>query len=449
MNRLISFLLVLTIFGMAESVIVATPSGSWSGTLRLTPSTGLELIFNFRQEGKTVTMDVPAQNAKGVPCEISCPSVDSIVISIPQLMISYEAKITADKIYGIFTQGPAKLPLTLSPREKKVARPQTPTAPFPYKEKEVVFTNGNDHVNLSGTLTVPENADNRTPVVLMLSGSGVQNRDEEVFGHKPFAVIADFLARNGIASLRYDDRGCGKSGSPSSVATLTETAGDALAGMEYLRKKEKFRNIGLLGHSEGSNVAFILAGKHKAKPSFIVAMGAPALRGDSVLADQNRIMLNLSGLPENLSRDYADALLKVYAAAAEKGWTAAGESIDSICKGWGETPMMNAMKENLRTIVSKSNDWLDKFIIYSPATDITNTSCPVFVLYGEKDIQVSPKINMPAMHRLAPKAEIRQYSGLNHLMQHAKTGAVSEYAEIEETISPEVLSDITDFIRKQ
>ena len=119
MNRLISFLLVLTIFGIAESVIAATPSGSWRGTLRLTPSTELELIFNFRQEGKTVTMDVPAQNAKGVPCEISYPSVDSMVISVPQLMISYKAKITADKIDGIFTQGPAKLPLTLSSREKK------------------------------------------------------------------------------------------------------------------------------------------------------------------------------------------------------------------------------------------------------------------------------------------------------------------------------------------
>ena len=284
----------------------------------------------------------------------------------------------------------------------------------------------------------------------MVTGSGLQNRDEEIFGHKPFAVIADYLARNGIASLRYDDRGYGDSSGDGKNATTEDFANDAKAALEYMRIEEKFNNIGVLGHSEGATVAFLLGAKNGSElfsnPSFIIAIGAQAVRGDTVLVDQSATILRQGNMPTDLVTDYVEALHKIYEMRIMKGNSIASDCIEAICSKWGNIPVHASLKANLEKIASDSNPWLNFYIGFSPAESIANTDCPIFVLYGEKDIQVRPELNMPQMQRLAPKATVKLYPGLNHLFQHAQSGAVKEYGTIEETIAPEVLKDIADYI---
>jgi len=442
------FLFTMLTLGIAV-VSASCPSGTWSGLLKLTPQVELKLIFKFKDNGETVTMDVPAQGAKDVACEIEYPSTDSLRIRVPQLTIDYKARFDKDNIKGVFRQGPITLDLSLRPANDKPERPQTPTSPFPYSEKEVSFNNPKANVYLSGTLTLPEGFTRDNPVVLLISGSGAQNRDEEIFDHKPFAVIADYLARNGIASLRYDDRGCGKSTGSLINTTSIDQAYDALAAINYLRKSEKLKRIGILGHSEGATIAFILGSDLKAAPDFIIGLGAPAVRGDSLLADQNKRLLILNGMPESIATEYKNALLKMYAVAIHDGWKSAFESVDSICSNWDKSPVMKPLKTNLQKISSMADMTLNHMISFSPANSLKSIECPLFAAYGENDVQVSPELNMPAIKRHVPKAYIKLYPSLNHLMQHSRTGNPSEYTEIEETISPEVLHDIVSFIHKE
>lgn len=438
--------IALTAVAQASSL-----SGKWSGILKLSPQAQLKLVLNISGDDASpvVTLDSPDQGAFGLPCEVNCLLPDSLNISVSRLMVNYAARLSesGDSLSGIFTQGALSLPLSLSKTLEEVRRPQTPVAPFPYKEKDVKFENAEAGAVLAATLTLPENFSARTPVVLMVSGSGLQNRDEEVFGHRPFAVVADRLARAGIASLRYDDRGCGASSGDPSAATTRDFAADAAAGMKYLREVEKFNNVGIYGHSEGAMVACMLgASDGAATPDFIVAVGAPAVRGDSILADQSLRMMRKAGTPETILQKYGEALLALYDVVIRDGKKGAQDGIAEICAPLNDGPMETALAEILRMIPDALNPWLEYFIGYSPAVDIASVGVPMFVAYGEKDIQVSPEINMPAMKKVAPKAFVKEYAGLNHMMQHAKTGEIKEYADIEETISEELLSDIISFI---
>lgn len=294
--------------------------------------------------------------------------------------------------------------------EEKLNRPQNPVAPYPYKTEEVAFKNVADGATLVGTLSYPIGyKKGQTPVVLMVTGSGQENRDEEIFDHKPFLVIADYLARHGVATLRYDDRGFGKStGGDVGHATTLDFMRDAASGVDFLRTSKQFGKVGILGHSEGGSIAFMLGAKGKV--DFVISMAGVGVKGDTALTAQANKILELTGQ----SMRYSTHQYR-----------------------------MNA--------IIKRSPWLNFFIDYDPSADISKTLCPVMAINGSRDIQVISSLNLAGIKahlKPNPKNIIKEYPSLNHLFQHCKTGNVSEYRMIEETISPEVLEDIVRFIKQ-
>ena len=385
--------------------------GVWTGKLNVGPQT-LTLVLHVAHEasGNAVcSLDSPDQGAMNIPVKSDYCSADSIRVSLEQLGLSYQGRLKGDEIVGTFTQG-ATFPLTLKRGEETLKRPQNPVEPFPYKTEEVTFTNATDKATLAGTLSYPTDyKKGKTPVVLMVTGSGQENRDEEVFGHKPFLVIADYLARHGVASLRYDDRGFGKStGGDVKHATTADFARDAASGIEFLRTLKCFSKVGVLGHSEGGSIAFMLGAKGKV--DFVISMAGIGVRGDTALTAQANRLLELSGQPMRLS----------------------------------------TLQYRVNAYIKKS-PWLNFFMDYDPSGDITKTLCPVMAINGERDVQVISSLNLIGIkgHLTEnPKNFVKEYPALNHLFQHCTTGNVSEYRMIEETISPEVLEDIARFIKQ-
>lgn len=388
-----------------------TMDGVWTGKLNVGPQT-LTLVLHVAHEasGNAVcSLDSPDQGAMNIPVKSDYCSADSISISLEQLGLSYQGRLKGDEIVGTFMQG-ATFPLTLKRGEETLKRPQNPVEPFPYKTEEVTFTNATDKATLAGTLSYPTDyKKGKTPVVLMVTGSGQENRDEEVFGHKPFLVIADYLARHGVASLRYDDRGFGKStGGDVKHATTADFARDAASGIEFLRTLKCFSKVGVLGHSEGGSIAFMLGAKGKVE--FVISMAGIGVRGDTALTAQANRLLELSGQPMRLS----------------------------------------TLQYRVNAYIKKS-PWLNFFMDYDPSGDITKTLCPVMAINGERDVQVISSLNLIGIkgHLTEnPKNFVKEYPALNHLFQHCTAGNVSEYRMIEETISPEVLEDIVRFIKQ-
>lgn len=333
---------------------------------------------------------------------------------------------------------------------KKSNRPQTPLPPFPYKTEEVVIKNEKGGSALAGTLTIPKNTDNSTPIVIMVSGSGQQNRDEEVFDHKPFAVIADYLARNGIASFRYDKRGVGKSTGDILNATTADFANDAEAVINWIRENKQFGKVGILGHSEGGLIAYML-GAGNDTPDFIVSIAGPAVQGKEIIAWQNKVALMNSGFSEPDAEKFRNALTKVfeYKLKNPDSTSINQELIDEFYSDSKINPLNAKLVASLKSVLTAkaNNHWMLFFLGYNPAKDLKLLKIPAFIIYGEKDQQVPPELNYDLATKLAPKAKVIIYPGLNHLMQHAITGRVEEYKIIEETFAPEVLDDITSFIK--
>lgn len=385
--------------------------GDWMGKLNLGPqSLTIVLHVTCDAQGKAeCTLDSPDQGAKGIAVETDYCSSDSISVSLASLALSFQGKLKGDEIVGTFTQGQS-FPLVLKRGEEKLNRPQNPVAPYPYKTEEVAFKNVADGATLVGTLSYPIGyKKGQTPVVLMVTGSGQENRDEEVFDHKPFLVIADYLARHGVATLRYDDRGFGKStGGDVGHATTLDFMRDAASGVDFLRTSKQFGKVGILGHSEGGSIAFMLGAKGKV--DFVISMAGVGVKGDTALTAQANKILELTGQ----SMRYSTHQYR-----------------------------MNA--------IIKRSPWLNFFIDYDPSADISKTLCPVMAINGSRDIQVISSLNLAGIKahlRPNPKNIIKEYPSLNHLFQHCKTGNVSEYRMIEETVSPEVLEDIVRFIKQ-
>ena len=423
--------------------------GSWEGKLMISPEMGLRLVININgSEGGdvTVTMDSPDQGAYGIPMQVDYISKDSLNVSVSQLMLKYQGKLENDSIKGDFTQGPLNLPLSLKPKDTALNRPQSPQAPFPYLTEEVIFQSSLDNANLYGTLSLPNNKEiTETPAVLLASGSGTQNRDEEIFEHKPFAVISDYLARNGIASLRYDDRGFDKSTGLSPNPTTYENAMDALGGVKYL-KDRGFSKVGIIGHSEGGLIADKVA-NHGNLIDFIVEIGGPSLPGDSILIFQNEFLLKDGGLPDEYISMYIDAMKGMFESQKENNPVSFEESKYEIFSPDNLTnPVLEPLAKNLKDNFTELHPWLKYFINYDPLPDLKSIKVPVLMLYGENDTQVPPSLNVPVLIENVPDINVKVYPKLNHLMQHSVTGKVTEYGEIEETISPEVLEDIKEFI---
>ena len=388
----ISVLLALVALnGAAQNI-----SGSWSGVLEV-EDTRLPFVYNITADGRC-TIDSPSEKVRNIPGDVDYLSPDSLCIST-SIGFVYSGRLQDGVIHGTFTQNNISVPMDLLP----VRRPQTPQPPFPYHTELVKFTNANAGATLAGTLSVPEGA---KCVLLMVTGSGLENRDEELFGHKPFAVIADRLARQGIATLRYDDRAYGESvGGDVMGATTSDFADDAAAGIEWLRRSGRFQQVGILGHSEGGAIAFMLGAQGLV--DFIVSLAGPAVQGDSILLEQCRIAT--PELAENLT--------------------------------------IEVLHRDPRI---QQNPWYNFFMNYNPQTDIAATACPVMAVNGESDCQVPAEMNLGAMRRFLRPNErhlIKSYPGLNHLFQHCETGLPDEYDVIEETFSEEVINDIINWIK--
>lgn len=433
---------LITVLGVSAQGVV----GDWSGKLNVAPQMSLKLVFHISPESK-VTMDSPDQGAYGIEGEVLYLSADSISFKVPSLMMDFTGHLSGGNIDGTFRQMGRTIPLILVPGEKKANRPQTPKAPFPYSTESVIVNNG--YVKLAGTLTIPENADASTPVVVMVSGSGQHNRDEELFEHKPFAVIADYLARNGIASLRYDDRGVGESTGDILSATTADFAEDAQSMVEYVRNSKRFGKIGMLGHSEGGIIAY-MSGAKPGMLDYIVSIAGPSVKGTKTIAYQNRVALRKSGVAEDVAKDFEKAIEAVfeYKLAHPEAIEVSEELIARLYPQYGDTEETRRLGGMLKSVLSAafSNPWMEYFLAYDPAADLKALAIPAFIIYGEKDSQVPPSLNAAPAQRLAKNAKVTEYAGLNHIMQHAGTGYVEEYAAIEETISPEVLADIAGFI---
>ena len=385
--------------------------GDWMGKLNLGPqSLTIVLHVNCDAQGKAEsTLDSPDQGAKGIAVETDYCSSDSISISLASLALSFQGKLKGDEIVGTFTQGQS-FPLVLKRGEEKLNRPQNPVAPYPYTTEEVAFKNVADGATLVGTLSYPIGyKKGKTPVVLMVTGSGQENRDEEIFDHKPFLVIADYLARHGVATLRYDDRGFGKStGGDVEHATTLDFMRDAASGVDFLRTSKQFGKVGILGHSEGGSIAFMLGAKGKV--DFVISMAGVGVKGDTALTAQANKILELTG----------------------------------------QSMRYSTHQYRMNAIIKRSL-WLNFFIDYDPSADISKTLCPVMAINGSRDVQVISSLNLAGIKahlKPNPKNIIKEYPSLNHLFQHCKTGNVSEYRMIEETVSPEVLEDIVRFIKQ-
>lgn len=443
------FTLFVSLVFTIESQGTGRLNGSWQGKLALNPELSLRLVINISDADKekvNVTMDSPDQGAYGIPMQIDELTGDSIILKVPQLKLTYRGRLEADSIIGRFTQGLLTLPLTLRPKTETLSRPQTPVPPFPYKTEEIKFKSALDSALLYGTLTFPPEVNSDTPAVILISGSGTQNRDEEIFDHKPFAVIADFLARNGIATLRYDDRGYDVSSGLLRNPTTFESALDAEGAVRNLRERG-FKKIGLLGHSEGGLIADMVAVKDD-DIKFIIEMGGPAVSGDSILIYQNEYLLKDGSMPSQYISMYIDAMRGLFQSQKNKNPKPFKESEYEIFSSeWSSHPVVAPLVKNLRENFMELNPWLRFFINYDPMNDIRKIKAPVLFLYGENDSQVPPELNIPVIEKEYPLGVIKLYPGLNHLMQNSNTGKVAEYADIEETISPQVLEDIVSFIK--
>lgn len=439
-------------------------TGSWEGSL-VVQNRKLRLLFHIEQNDTTLTtkMDSPDQGAFGLPTTRTSFEETRVEIIATGLGLYYTGTLENDTIRGVFNQGGIPFPLLLIRAEKpQFNRPQTPSEPLPYISEEVtIITDNEENTSLAGTLTLPA-SDGVFPAVVLIAGSGPNDRDETLFGHKPFLVISDYLTRNGFAVLRYDKRGVGASSGDYSKATIHHFADDAHAAVEYLKQRREIdhSHIGLLGHSEGGIIApMVAAGDNEI--DFIVMMAAPGTKGIEIVMDQNDNSMKQQGMePETIEkiqkihRELFESLLEWD--GSENDRTALR---DKLLFSWEQLPLLIKLKvEKEPYLRSQFNALITpgyrSFLAMDPAIYNEKVSCPVYAINGENDTQVPAEKNLTAIKRALQKGRnyrgvTKSYPGLNHIFQESITGEMNEYANIEQTIYPEVLSDILHWMRKQ
>lgn len=405
--------------------------GTWNGELNVMGNK-VPLVFNFSTNGCTI--DSPSQGVNGIQAEKTVKDDGTISVKVGMIGATFEGKMADGEIKGTYVQNGFPLPLTLKPGKLVVKRPQTPVPPFPYKEESVSFTNA--QYTFNGTLTLPENYSKNTPVVLMVTGSGQQDRDEELFSHKPFAVIADALARQGIASLRYDDRGWGDKSVNFADFTTDDFRQDAAAAIPLLRKR--FNKVGILGHSEGGTIAMMLAAEGKA--DFIVSLAGMAISGKETLIMQNRQAMSAIGLPKEMVDSYCNSISKALDEIAS-GKKASEINIDDVPQ---------ALKPiTIKALQQADTPYVRHFLTVDVGKLLPKIKCPVLALNGTKDTQVDCDANTTRIEKGLTncKHSIKKIDGVNHMFQHCNTGIVTEYQQIEETIAPEVLQEVAKWIK--
>lgn len=446
-------------------------SGTWSGTLQVGPQE-LPLVFAFAAAPGghfTGTLTSLAQSPRPIPFTTIRLRGRDLRASVDAIGGVFTGKIASGgtAIRGEWSQGGLSLLLDLAflpdGAPAGPARPQTPRPPLPYVSETVSFPNPAGGHHLSGTLTRPKEGGAPVPAVVLISGSGPQDRDETLFGHKPFAVLADHLSREGIAVLRCDDRGTGASGGVFEHATTLDFAADAGAALAFLRTRKEIDpvRIGLIGHSEGGLIAPMVAAERPGEVAFLVLLAAPGLRGDETLLSQNRALLTAAGLEpelvdlvEALSRSLFAALTqpdpdpaKVQALAEtfQAEWK---KLSPEDARALGEIgPGLEKQIQILQT------PWFARSLVLDPADSLRRITVPVLALNGSLDLQVLPGPHLAAIRRSLAEAENRSVAaevlpGLNHLFQPARTGLPSEYWRLETTFEPSVLRRISDWIRE-
>lgn len=437
--------------------------GTWKGKLDITATQSLELLFHVKKDGDkyTTTMDSPRQGGYGISAEETLVNKDSIRIKLSTIMATYEGKkVAEDEIEGTFRQMGMAFPLRLkfTTEGNGLKRPQEPKAPFPYRTEEVSVFNAKDSIRLAGTLTLPAEGKNFTAVVL-ITGSGPQNRDEELMGHKPFLVLADYLTRQGFAVLRCDDRGVGKSEGNFDTATNAHFADDALACVDFLKKHPDInsKKIGVMGHSSGGSIVFRIAAERKDIPFIVSLAGATESFGD-ILIKQNKYSMSKSGFSQTVKDKTLELLGKSLEIAKDKSKTPevvqkeVNEALTAFAPELSEEP---AMFEGMKQVFNRySNPWILEYLRHDTKQDIARTQCPVLAINGEKDTQVEAVANLDIIRNTLPAktlkhSVVKSYPGLNHLFQTCTTGDFSEYAMIEETISPQVLEEIVAWLKQR
>jgi hypothetical protein len=438
--------------------------GSWTGSIQ-----GMPLIFQISQtDGNYVAkMQSPKQSQKFLPMDTAVVEDGVITLTLDAYKISYTGKIQDGKILGTFNQGGGSGEMNLEKKayvEKKVNRPQEPKAPFPYAVEEVSLQNPKaSNIKLSGTLTLPKNIKN-PPVAIMISGSGPQDRNEELFDHKPFLVIADHLTKNGIAVLRYDDRGVAQSEGMHKDATSADFSTDVEAAIAYLKTRNDVNldQIGLIGHSEGGLIAPIVIANNPEEIAFFVSLAGTGVRGKEVLLPQLRKNDEFAGE----SQEDIDFEMEVMEGIFNKMIDSPDATSDQMKAAIVKTVKKSALnatgemkakytEEYAQDLADQfGGAWLRYFITYDPAVNLQKVKCPVLALNGSLDYQVIPEINLPGMKAAFAKANnkdvtLKTISGLNHLFQNATTGSGAEHAQIEETFDPATLDLIANWINER
>jgi pimeloyl-ACP methyl ester carboxylesterase len=449
------FLAFLTSFSVSAQDI----TGQWNGALKI-QGNQLRIVFHISKTdtGFTATMDSPDQNAKGIPVTTTTFENSKLKLEITNLKFEYDGELDGSVIKGTLKQNGQVFPLDLSREQiekRTIKRPQEPTKPYPYYSEDITFQNKKANITLAGTLTLPKKEGN-FPAVILITGSGPQNRDEEVFGHKPFLIISDYLTRNGIAVLRYDDRGVAQSTGDFKTATTFDFASDVESAISYLktRKEINSKKIGLIGHSEGGIIAPIVAAAEPKDVDFIVLLAGSGLQGDKLMLLQKEKLEQAMHIDEQeiakgqrIFRGAYDIIL-------------GSNAVDTNLKNNVATYLKQAFgsqatEELISTITNQIvNPWTINFLKYNPVPTLEKVKCPVLALDGEKDLQVPPKENLIAIKTALEKGGNKNvitklFPNLNHLFQDCKTGLLNEYSEIEETFSPAALDEITKWIKKQ
>lgn len=462
-----TLLLVLIAFLTSLSLTAQNITGEWNGALKV-QGTQLRLVFTITKTdtGISATMDSPDQGAKGIPTTTTTFENSILRITIANAKIEYEGTLGNDNIIvGTFKQGGQSFPMNLSKEvieKEKLVRPQEPIKPYSYYAEDITFENKKAGIRLAGTLTLPQK-EGVFPVVILISGSGPQNRDEELLGHKPFLVLADYLTKNGIAVLRYDDRGIASSKGDFKTATTADFATDVEACIAYLKTRKEInkKKIGLIGHSEGGIIAPMVANK-SADVAFIVLLAGTGIQGDKLLLLQQKLIGKVSGVSDEDLLKSELTNRKVFDIVNQSN------SLEQL-----KTDLTNYLKQTLKDdpnaekpegmsdddlmklqVNQIANPWMHYFIKYDPAPTLEKVKSPVLALNGEKDLQVPPKENLEAIKKALAKGgnkkvTTKELRNLNHLFQECKTGSPNEYATIEQTFSPTALTEILKWIQVQ
>lgn len=441
--------------------------GTWEGNLSV-GTQELSIVFHIKKGTDntwTALMDSPDQMAYDLKMdEVVVKNEQEISMSLKAAKAKFVGKLSEDKqsLQGNWIQG-MEFSLELKKgKGKGFARPQEPKAPFPYTIEEVKYENKKAKINLAGTLTIPK-GEGKHPVVVLISGSGPQDRDETILKHKPFWVLADYWTRNGFAVLRFDDRGVGESEGDFAKATSADFATDVEAAVNFLKQHDRIntKKIGLVGHSEGGLIAPMVASKNK-NVAFIVLLAGPGVPGDELLLKQSYDIMKQQGfeaeqiaLAQKTSRKIYTTIIK-----DEKNDLGVGDIVKVVKEDTDaldeETKKVVGLDEaSLRqSITVLQSPWMRYFIRYQPKKYLEKVKCPVLAINGENDLQVAAKPNLEGIEsalKIAKNKQVKIVSlpNLNHLFQTSETGATEEYIKIEETFSPEAMKLVLDWMKTQ